>query len=120
MATLTETEKKQLGRMVGNDLANSYGKKKYYSQKEIRSSLDRNAYAVDVHCLAYCLFMDHDSFDAYHESIGETCDYLAMKSSMLSAVTEHASDSWLDFDFDLSWFDWPDIDISSVFDLIDW
>jgi len=63
--------------------------------------------------------MDHDSFDKYHESIGESCDYLGMKQSMISSMTDNASDTWFDFDFDLSWLELPDIDISSIFDLID-
>lgn len=119
-STLSETEKKKLGQAVGNDLVKTYGKKKYYTQPEIKRSLERTGNNIDYDCIMYCLFMDHSSFDTYHESIGEACDYIEMKSSMVSSLTDHASDSWLDFDLDLSWFDWPDIDVSSVFDLLDW
>ncbi len=42
--------------------------------------------------------MSHGDFDGYHCSIGDNCDYLSMQESMVSAVTEHASDSWFDFD----------------------
>ena len=118
-SSLSESDKKELGRTIGNDLARCHGKKKYYAQPEIKKSLETNGYVIDVHCWAYCLFMNHGDFDDYHNSIGEVCDYLSMKSSMISSLTDHASDSWLDFDFNLSWFEWPDIDISSIFDSVD-
>lgn len=104
---------------MGKDLTKQYGKQKFYTQKQVKSSLDRSRYDIDVHCWAYCLFLDHGSFDDYHQSIGEQCDYLAMKESMVPAVTDHQSDSWLDFDFDLSWLEWPDIELPSIFDFLD-
>ena len=116
---LTELEKKKLAQVVGNDLSRKHGKKKFYRQRQVERVLDRHGYLVDVHCWAYCFFMDHASFDSYHRSIDESCDYLAMKESMVTSVTDHASDSWLDFDFDLSWLELPDVDLSSIFDFID-
>lgn len=117
--TLTAGEKQSLGVIIGNDLAKTHGKMKYYSQEQIKASLRRNDYAIDFDCWAYCLFMDHQSFDDYHRSIGEQCDYLSMKESMVASLTQNASDSWPDFDFDLSWLEWPDINLSSIFDFID-
>lgn len=119
MTALSATDKKLLGTTIGNDLAKTYGKKKYYSQEEIKKSLKKYDYKIDIHCWAYCLFMEHDGFDDYHRTIGESCNYIDMKSSMITSITDNASDSWLDFDFDLSWLDWPDIEISSIFDFID-
>ena len=117
--TLTGAEKKELSIKIGNDLAATHGKKKFYTQKQVRRSLDKHDYGLDIHCWAYCLFMDHQSFDLYHESINEACDYISMKESMVASVTDHASDSWLDFDFDLSWLEFPDIDLSDIFDFLD-
>ena len=119
MAILTETKKKQMGQVVGRDLTKHYGQQKFYTQKQVKTILDRKGFDIDIHCWDYCLFMDHTSFDAYHQTIGESCNYLGMKESMVSAVTDHQSDSWLDFDFDLSWFEWPDIELPSIFDFID-
>ena len=74
----SETDKKKLGQVIGNELAVTYGKKKFYSQKEIKKSLEKHNYIVDVHCWAYCLLFRH-----YHtcndlcESIGRSaylCD----------------------------------------------
>ena len=64
-----------------------------------------------------CLYTSPSDFDEYHKSIGEECDYASMKAEMTSAITDGASDSW--FDADTSWFDWPDINLSSIFDSID-
>lgn len=66
-----------------------------------------------------CFYTDHVSFDSYHESIGESCNYTEMKAEMVSALTDGASDSWTDFDFDLSWIELPDFDFSDFFDFFD-
>jgi len=42
-----------------------------------------------------------------------------MKSEMAAAITDGASSSWFDFDFDLSWLEWPDFDVPSIFDIFD-
>lgn len=119
MRTLTEKEKQQIAAVIGKDLVAIHGKKKYYTQPQIKRALERNAYLVDVHCWAYCLFLSHDAFDTYHASIGEICDFISMKTSMLASATDHVSDSWLDFDWDLSWLELPDFDLTSIFDIFD-
>jgi hypothetical protein len=40
-----------------------------------------------------------------------------MRAEMVSAMTDGASSSW--FDIDTSWLEWPDIDLSSIFDFFD-
>ena len=118
--SLSAAEKKTIAIAIGSDLANTHGKRKFYTQTEVERALQKHRYDVDWHCWAYCLYMDHRSFDNYHSSIGESCDYLGMKQSMVSSMTDNASESWLDFDFDLSWLELPDIDFSSIFDFTDW
>jgi len=86
---------------------------------EIKSSLEKYGYGIEFQCWAFCFFMDHPSFDIYHQSIGEQCDYLSMKESMVASITDHGSDSWTNFDFDMSWLEWPDIDVPSILDFID-
>lgn len=73
--------------------------------------------SVDWHCWAMCVYSIAADFNAYHTSIGEICDYASMKSEMTSALTDGVSDSW--FDADMSWLEWPDIDLSSIFDVFD-
>jgi len=52
--------------------------------------------------------------------VGEACDYLAMKREMLGSVAGPDAGGWLkfDFDFDLSWLEFPHIDFS-IFDFFD-
>jgi hypothetical protein len=63
------------------------------------------------------LYASPADFTAYHDEIGEQCDYASMKAEMTAALTDGASGSW--FDVDLSWLDWPDIELPSIFDFFD-
>lgn len=63
------------------------------------------------------VYSSRKNFDEHHTATGENCDYAAMKGEMTAAMTDGASESW--FDIDMSWLDWPDFDLSSIFDFID-
>lgn len=54
----------------------------------------------------------------YHRRIGESCDYIAMKREMAESLVASTTESWFDFDFDLSWIELPSIDWS-IFDFFD-
>jgi hypothetical protein len=119
---------------VGRDLNARYGKKRHYSQSEIHSAASSNGYAVDLHCWAYCVFMDSPSFHSYHQSIGETCDYDAMRTTMLESLGPNLgfalpTISWPNLEMpqiglphfempqiEMPEFSWPEIDLSSFFD----
>jgi len=107
--------KKRFAKRIGDDLVRHYGKKKFYSTAMVRSSARRQNTNAAWDCWAYSLFTSPREFNEYHRTIGETCDYALMKGDMAAAVTDGASASW--FDADVSWLDWPDFDLSSVFDL---
>jgi len=111
---LAPQDKAQLGRQLGSRLAKTYGKKRFYTTSQVGESLRSIGSKIDVHCWGYALFCSPGDFLDYHASLSESCDYAAMKSEMVSAVTDGASDSW--FAFDLSWLEWPDIDLGSIFD----
>jgi hypothetical protein len=113
MSPLDRRKKIQL---VGNDLLKNYGKKRYYTIQEVKDANRRQKIDLDIACWLHAVFNTHSDFDSYHESIGESCDYVAMKSEMLSSVSSATDTSW--FDFDLSWLDFPDIDFS-IFDFFD-
>ena len=115
---LSPSDKRAFGKAVGHDLLTHHGKSKYYTRDQITASCERLGYPVDWYCWAMCLFMLPSEFTSYHESIGESCDLVSMKSEMVAALTDGASSSW--FDLDLSWLDWPDIDLSNIFDFFDW
>jgi hypothetical protein len=110
-------DKKAYGKEVGEILVRDHGKKSFYSIDQVKNALSQSAYGMDWSCWAFCLYTSASDFKAYHDSIGETCDYASMKSEMTSAITGGASDSW--FDLDLSWLEWPDIELSSIFDFLD-
>lgn len=109
--------RKQQIQRVGNDLLQHYGKKTYYTIDEVMNANLRQGVPLDFGCWSHAVFNSHRDFDAFHESIGEACDYTAMKADMLGAVSAIAeSTSW--FDFDLSWLEFPDLDWS-IFDVFD-
>ena len=119
MREIPEDEKKEFSRKLGSDVFKTHGKKKYYSKDEINKSYTNLGTPIDLHCWGYSLFMTHSDFDTHHSLIGEACDYIAMKTEMVTAFTGHVSDAWSDFDFDLSWVEFPDFDISGVLDVFD-
>jgi hypothetical protein len=113
---IAPTDRRKQARLVGNDLVENYGRKQYYTPLEIRNANRRQAIPIDFSCWSYAMFTSHEDFDAYHRSLGEVCDYVAMKSEMLSSVSTAIDSSW--FDFDLSWLQFPEIDWS-IFDFFD-
>lgn len=98
---------------VGKELVSRHGKQRTYSQPQIQSAAQHVGYPLDVHCWAYCVFMDAGSFNDFHRSIGEACDYTAMKATMLDGLS---GGGFQLPDLDLSWIEWPDINLSSIFD----
>lgn len=107
-------DRKKLVDDIGRDLVRRKGKQKYYPPQEVRRSAEHCAYPADVHCWAYCFFCTPGDFAAIHAAAGEACDYAAMKAEMLSDLAGGAALSL--FDLDLSWLEWPDIDLSGLFD----
>jgi hypothetical protein len=103
---------------VGDDLVKQYGKKSFYTVEEVKQSNRRCNISLDFGCWSHATFNTHKDFDAFHHSIGEQCDYVSMKSEMLSSVSSPGDTSILGFDFDLSWLDFPNIDLS-IFDFFD-
>ena len=116
--TLSPSEKKAYGKAVGEILVRDHGKKQYYSSSEVHmASREVLKPCFDWHCWAMSLYTSPTEFKSYQDSIGETCDYAAMKADMTSALTDGASDSW--FDLDISWLEWPDIVLPSIYDFSD-
>lgn len=99
---------------VGERLVEKHGKKKYYKPAQIRTAARDRGYQPDIVCWAYCMFSSPSDFAAIHETAGEVCDYAAMKSEVLADLA--SGGSFLNTDVDLSWLEWPDIDLSDLFD----
>jgi hypothetical protein len=103
-------------KVVGDDLLKNYGRKQFYTVDQVKAANRRNDVGLDFGCWSHAAFNSHNDFDAYHRSLGESCDYLSMKGEMLSSVSNATDTSW--FDIDLSWLEFPDIDWS-IFDFFD-
>jgi hypothetical protein len=114
--TMSPSDRQKQVRLVGNDLVKNYGKKRFYTVREVKEANKRQSVGPDFGCWSHATFNTHSDFDDYHASIGEHCDYVAMKGEMLSSVSNASDTSW--FDLDLSWLEFPDIDWS-IFDFID-
>lgn len=113
---ISPVDKKAQAKRVGDDLVRHYGKRKFYTVEQVREANRRKAIGIDVACWSHAMFNSHSDFDRLHEAAGDACDYVAMKSQMLRAVATAESGTW--FDWDLSWLEFPDLDIS-IFDFFD-
>lgn len=102
---------------VGQKLVADHGKKKYYRPVQVKQAAADLGYQVDYFCWAYCIFTSPEDFKLIHDALGEACDYLKMRGEVLGELAQGSS--FLDIDVDLSWLEWPDIDLSSLFDWVD-
>jgi len=114
---LEPKDKRALIDNVGKELVQRHGKRKYYEPSTIRRAVETLGYPLDVACWAYCIFTTPEDFKALHEAAGEVCDYATMKAEVLADLAGSAGFSL--FDIDLSWLEWPDIDLSGLFDWFD-
>lgn len=114
---LKPEDKKKYISDVGQRLVRAHGKKQYYQPGQIKKASHDGGHQPDILCWAYCMFSSPADFASIHEAAGEVCDYVSMKAELLSELS--GSGSFLGIDIDLSWLDWPDIDLSSVFDWFD-
>ena len=115
---LSPADKQRQVKVVGEDLMKHHGKRRFYSTAQVRAANERCGIHIDYVCWSYAVFGTHYDFDRLHAGVGGACDYLAMKRDMLESVATDATSGWFDFDFDLSWIDFPDIDWS-IFDVFD-
>lgn len=111
------SDKKAFIGTVGKELVRRHGKQKYYKPSDIRLAAERGGYPLDIHCWAQCFFSSPADFAALHAAAGEACDYVAMKTEMLADLSSGQPFSLLDVD--LSWLEWPDIDLSAIFEWFD-
>ena len=113
---ISPRDKQLQAKLVGDDLLRHHGKRKFYSVQQVRDANLRCRISPDYVCWSHALYNTHFDFDRIHSNVGEVCDYLSMKKEMLQSLSTNASTDW--FDFDLSWLEFPDIDLS-IFDFFD-
>lgn len=116
------TNKKEYISSLGKVLVKEYGKKKYYKPEEIKQAHKKDKWyhnILDVSdgieifsCWGMSTFSSHSDFDKYHQKTGEACDYIAMKTEMLSEWTSSVDFNWTeipDIDIDASWLDFGEV-----------
>ena len=102
---------------IGKILVEDNGKKKFYKPEEVKKAHRKSKWydgihIIDFSCWAINIFSSHLDFDKYHEATGEICDYVEMKTEMLSGLSVSTTADWIDIpniDFDASWLDFGDI-----------
>jgi hypothetical protein len=109
-------DKRKLMSDVGEELVRAHGKKKYYAPKEVERAARKKGYSLDVHCWAHSFYTTPEDFKAHHDALGEVCNYSAMRAEVLKDLS---GGSFLPDDIGLSWLEWPDIDLSGIFDWFD-
>ena len=98
---------------LGKVLVSENGKKKYYKPEEVKKAHQKTRWfnVVDF-CWGMSTYSSHSDFDKYHEEAGELCDYIGMKTEMLSGLSNTTIDDWTgvsDLDIDASWLDFGDV-----------
>src|SRR5688572_1760404 len=92
---------------IGRILVKSYGKKKYYSPKEVKKAhrKSKSHEGTDFSCWGMSTFSSHEDFDDYHRGTGELCNYGEMKTEMLQGLSVSTGSEIFeksDFDIDTS------------------
>ena len=113
-------DKKAYVTELGKILVKDYGKKKYYKPEEVKKANRKTPWydIADFGCWGMSVYTSHSDFDAYHAQTGEACDYVAMKSEMISGMSAADSISLADLadvDIDASWLDFGDV-FESIFE----
>lgn len=102
---------------VGRRLSARHGIRKYYKADQVRLATRDAGYPIEYVRWADCIYLTPHDFHAAHAAAGGANDYAAMKASVLSDLA--ADGSFQGADLDLSWLEWPDIDVSALFDWFD-
>jgi len=99
---------------IGKILVADNGKKKYYKPDEVKKAHRQSKWydGLDFSCWAMSTYSSHSDFDEYHEKTGEVCNYVEMKTEMLTGLSDSTIADWTeipDMDIDASWLDFGDV-----------
>jgi hypothetical protein len=72
-------------RKLGPALVKRYGRERFYSVNQIRTTVDKLGLNTDYICYAYAEYCTRDDFDAHHVSTGEACDWTEMREEWSSS-----------------------------------
>lgn len=107
-------DKKEYITDIAKILVEENGKKKYYEPEEVKKAHRKSKWydGLDFSCWGMSTFSSHSDFDEYHEKIGEACDYVEMKTEMLSGLSAAPNTDWADIpdlELDASWLDFGNV-----------
>ncbi|MEI2743060.1 MAG: DUF6559 family protein [Candidatus Competibacter sp.] len=63
-------------------LAKDYGKSKTYTPKQVKRTIERSGLSVSDACYGIAMFSGREAFDQYHQEVGESCNYDAIRSEI--------------------------------------
>jgi len=72
---------RQLPRLLVKD----YGFSQAYTPAQVRRTIERAGMSTDYGCYAISMFSDESDFVAYHNALGEGCDYAAMRAEIAAS-----------------------------------
>jgi uncharacterized membrane protein YgcG len=67
---------------VGPELRNRYGNQQKYTPTQVKQAVKASGYSSQDDCYALAMYCSEDDFGDYHRSIGESCDYNAMRQEI--------------------------------------
>ena len=119
MPTLLEApvDKRAFGKAIGDELLRVHGKQRFYSLRDIRAAARAKGFPPGLDPWAFALFASPESYQTYRASTRDARPYDELKEAMFDVMTEGASHDW--FNIDMSWLEWPDIDLSGIFCFFD-
>lgn len=67
------------------EMVRRYGKKKTYDSKQVESVWRDGGYDMLFICYAYADLLTRKDFDQLHRDLGESCDYLQMRGTLVDS-----------------------------------
>jgi hypothetical protein len=67
---------------LGPELRKRYGTKPAYTPTQVRETLNFIRYRDGYDCYSFAIYCDYNDFNEYHRTIGESCDYHAMRNEI--------------------------------------
>lgn len=84
-------------------LQSTYGEQTTYTPLQVKKVLTEWGYSTSYDCYGLAMYCNEIDFDEYHRSIGESCDYAAMRSEISKCLFYDDRDFSPDILVDASW-----------------
>ncbi len=74
-------------KQLGQKLQERYGVREKYPPDKIKTTITESGWSSDRDCYGIAMYADRADFIEYHRSIGEVCDYDAMRSEISECLS---------------------------------